>query len=94
MKILVWDNSFRRAFKRLVRKQPSLQDKVLAALALLEEDPFTPSLKSHKLKGNLDGLWSCWVEYDCRIIFTLETEAETNEELIVLIDIGSHDEVY
>gem|GEM_PF-4673396 len=35
MKTLVWDNSFRRAFKRLVRKQPLLQDKILAVLALL-----------------------------------------------------------
>ncbi|NEP55749.1 MAG: type II toxin-antitoxin system mRNA interferase toxin, RelE/StbE family [Symploca sp. SIO2G7] len=94
MKTLVWDNSFRRAFKRLVRKQPLLQDKILAVLALLAQDPFNPSLKSHKLKGNLEGLWGCWVEYDCRIIFALEREVQTSEELIVLIDIGSHDEVY
>ncbi|HEY9851108.1 MAG TPA: type II toxin-antitoxin system mRNA interferase toxin, RelE/StbE family [Leptolyngbyaceae cyanobacterium] len=91
---LVWDNSFRRAFKRLIRKHPQLQDKIFEVLELLETDPFAPSLKSHKLRGNLEGLWACWVEYDCRIIFSLATDEESGEELILLIDIGSHDEVY
>ena len=30
MKTLVWDNSFRRAFKRLICKQLPLQDKIFA----------------------------------------------------------------
>ncbi|MFB2877481.1 type II toxin-antitoxin system YafQ family toxin [Floridanema aerugineum] len=91
---LVWDNSFRRAFKRLVRKNPQMQEKIFEVLEVLDADPFSPSLKSHKLRGNLDGLWACWVEYNCRIIFSLVTDEESGEELIVLIDIGSHDEVY
>lgn len=91
---LVWDNSFRRAFKRLIRKHPQLQDKIFEVLELLETDPFAPLLKSHKLRGNLEGLWACWVEYDCRIIFSFATDEESGEELILLIDIGSHDEVY
>ncbi|MBE9227720.1 type II toxin-antitoxin system mRNA interferase toxin, RelE/StbE family [Phormidium sp. LEGE 05292] len=91
---LVWDNSFRRAFKRLVRKNPQLREKIFEVLEVLDADPFFPSLKSHKLRGNLDGLWACWVEYNCRIIFSLVTDEESGEELIVLIDIGSHDEVY
>ncbi len=53
---LIWDNSFRRAFKRLVRKNPQLQEKIFEVLEVLDADPFSPSLKSHKLRGNLDGL--------------------------------------
>jgi mRNA interferase YafQ len=66
----------------------------LEILELLSKDPFVSSLKSHKLAGKLDGLWSCSVAYDCRIIFAFRKDITTEEDLIVLVDIGSHDEVY
>ncbi|MDJ0681081.1 MAG: type II toxin-antitoxin system mRNA interferase toxin, RelE/StbE family [Xenococcaceae cyanobacterium MO_167.B52] len=91
---LVAHKSFKRAFKKLIKKNPQLQDKVLGILDLLENDPFTPSLKSHKLTGDLDGYWSCSVNYDCRIIFTFSQDEHSEETLIILVDIGSHDEVY
>ncbi len=94
MRNLVWDNSFKRAFKRIIRKNPHLEAKILAILENLANDQFEPSLKSHKLRGQLEGLWACWVEYDCRIIYSLDRDSETAEELIILIDIGTHDEVY
>ena len=94
MKKLAWGSSFRRAFKRRVRKNPALEEKILEALAQLAQDPAAPGLKSHKLHGQLEGLWACWVEYDCRIIFTFELDPESTEEMIVLIDVGTHDEVY
>jgi mRNA interferase YafQ len=71
-----------------------LQDKIFEILEVLDADPFAPGIKSHKLRGNLEGLWACWVEYDCRIVFSFTTDEASGEELIVLIDIGSHDEVY
>lgn len=92
--ILVWDKSFKRAFKRLVKKNPQWQDKVFAVLDVLADNPFSPSLKSHKLTGQLEGLWSCSVAYDCRIIFAFRQDAALGDNLIVLIDIGTHDEVY
>jgi addiction module RelE/StbE family toxin len=92
--ILVTEKIFKRNFKRLVKKNPQLQDKILETLQLLEEDPFTPSLKSHKLTGQLKGLWSCSVTYNYRIVFAFKQDPMTREDLIVLVDIGSHDEVY
>jgi mRNA interferase YafQ len=92
--ILETDSGFKRSFKRLVKKNPQLQDKILIVIEQLSDDPFAPSLKSHKLTGQLDGLWSCSVSYDCRIIFAFRKDEETGEDLIALIDIGSHDEVY
>ncbi|MEH2281868.1 MAG: type II toxin-antitoxin system mRNA interferase toxin, RelE/StbE family [Nostoc sp.] len=92
--ILTTDKKFKRSFKRLIKKNPQLQDKILAVLELLGNDPFTMSLKSHKLTGQLDGLWSCSVVYDCRIIFAFKKDTITGDDLIVLVDIGSHDEVY
>ncbi|MDZ7964570.1 MAG: type II toxin-antitoxin system mRNA interferase toxin, RelE/StbE family [Nostoc sp. DedSLP03] len=94
MRVIVWDSSFKRAFKRLIRKNPRLEEAIFEVLELLITDPFAPTLKSHKLKGDLDGLWACWVEYDCRIIYTFNRNPDRDEDTIVLIDIGTHDEVY
>ena len=94
MRRLVWDASFRRAFKQRTRRQPSLQALILDVLETPAENPFEPSLKTHKLHGQLEGLWACWVEYDCRIVFAFEPDPAGGDDLIVLADIGSHSEVY
>ncbi|MDJ0659958.1 MAG: type II toxin-antitoxin system mRNA interferase toxin, RelE/StbE family [Crocosphaera sp.] len=91
---VVWNSRFRRAFKKLIKKNPELQNRITRVLILLAEDPLTPSLKSHKLTGNLSNLWSCSVTYDCRIIFILTQDEDAEEAIIILVDIGSHDEVY
>ncbi|MGB3653622.1 MAG: type II toxin-antitoxin system mRNA interferase toxin, RelE/StbE family [Rivularia sp. (in: cyanobacteria)] len=91
---LIWGTSFKRAFKRIVRKNPQLEEKILTVLELLSNDPFTNSLKSHKLRGQLERLWACSVEYDCRIIYTFEQDSDNEEEIILLVNIGTHDEVY
>ncbi|QLE56868.1 type II toxin-antitoxin system YafQ family toxin [Nostoc sp. TCL26-01] len=94
MMTLVLASSFKRAFKRLVRRQPELQGRIEARLALLTSDPFDPLLQSHKLKGKLSEAWACSVDYDCRIVFNFVENPESGDEEILLIDIGSHDEVY
>lgn len=91
---LSWSNGFRRGFKRATRKRSILQEKIFSTLTKLSEQPFDPELKTHKLHGKLGGLWACQVEYDCRIVFTFEKKPNTEEDLIVLVDIGKHDEVY
>jgi len=94
MRRLVWDANFRRAFKRATRRAPELQQRIFEVLGIVAEDPFAPGLKTHKLRGQLEGLWACWVEYDCRTIFALEPDPAGGEDVIVLADIGSHDEAY
>jgi mRNA interferase YafQ len=92
--ILATESSFKRSFKKLIKRNPQLQAKILEVVELLSIDPFVPSLKSHKLTGQLEGLWSCTVNYDCRIIFAFRKDKESDDNLLVLIDVGSHDEVY
>jgi addiction module RelE/StbE family toxin len=94
MRILISDESFRRALKRRCKNRPVIQAKVLTTLSQLEIDPFSPALKTHKLQGELKDLWSCSVEYDFRIIFYFQKFEGEEEEAIVLVDIGTHDEVY
>lgn len=66
-------------------------EQTLEQLAL---DPFDPSLKTHKLKGELANRWSCSINYSDRIVFQFVENSETSEEEILLLTVGSHDEVY
>lgn len=94
MRKLAWEASFLRAFKRTTRRDTHLERRILAVLEMLAQNPFDSSLKTHKLRGQLEGLCACWVAYDCRIVFAFEPDPESSEDMIVLIDIGTHDEVY
>jgi mRNA interferase YafQ len=94
MRKLVWDASFKRALKRRTRRNAALRQHIFDALAALAVNPFEPVLRTHKLRGELESLWACWVEYDCRIVFAFEPDPDGDEDVIVLVDIGSHAEVY
>lgn len=86
--------SFKRAFKRLLRQRPNIQARIEDRLQLLATDPFAQKLQTHRLKDKLSGAWSCSVEYDCRVLFKFIENTESEADDILLIDIGSHDEVY
>ena len=73
---VVWSSGFNRSFRKITKKTPQLKNQIVNVLRLLSDDPFTPSLKSHKLGGNLAGLWSCSVAYDCRIIFNFSEDED------------------
>ncbi len=94
VRTLVWSSAFVRAFERAVRRQPGLQAKVERTLQQLVRDPFHPSLHSHKLKGELAGAWACSVDYENRILFEFVQNPESGEEEILLLTMGTHDEVY
>lgn len=60
MRRLIWDSSFKRAFKRHTRRNPALRKRILDTLATLLENPFTPSLPAPENKNHeLDGLDEC-----------------------------------
>lgn len=90
---VAWSAKSLRAFKRLVRKTPSLRLAIESAVRQLAADPFHPSLRTHKLKGDLATSWSCSVDYSYRIIFEFVEDPE-GEDAILLLNMGTHDEVY
>ena len=94
MLVLNWSTSYKRAFKRITKTNPSSQDTIIKTMELLQVDPFSSKLKTHKLKGILEGVWSCSVDYDLRIIFDFVKNTVSNETEILLINIGTHEEVY
>ncbi|MCC5609148.1 type II toxin-antitoxin system YafQ family toxin [Nostoc sp. CHAB 5834] len=94
MRLLVLTPKFQRAFRKFVKRNTELQQRIEDILQQMEADVFAPALGTHKLSGKLDGLQSCSCGYDCRVVFSIELNIETNSEAIVLLDIGTHDEVY
>lgn len=91
---LNWSSSYKRAFNKITKKDPHLKDRILFAMNLLQQESFQPKLKTHKLKGILDGSWACSVDYDLRIVFDFIKNQVTGETEILLINIGTHEEVY
>jgi addiction module RelE/StbE family toxin len=84
--------AFSRAVRRYLRRHPQSANKIGEVLETLENDAFTPRLRTHKLKGDLSGIWACSVGYDLRILF--EFVDGENGEAILLLSFGDHDSVY
>ena len=83
-------DSFKKTAKKFFRKHRNLINKFETVTSQLNINPFHSSLKTHKLKGNLNGKYACSLTYEYRIVLTIEII----DKEIYLIDIGTHDEVY
>jgi addiction module RelE/StbE family toxin len=86
---IVWDQGFKRTYKKKIKNNKDLNQKFWSAIKIFSKNPFDPRLRTHKLTGKLEGLWAFSCSFDCRVIFKFLGKDE-----ILLIDIGSHNEVY
>jgi len=94
MRKLVITAKFHRSYRKFIRKNPKLQYQIEETLRAMSIDIFAPHLYTHKLSGDLEGLRACSCGYNCRIIFSIELDAVANQEVIILVNIGTHDRVY
>lgn len=76
MRQLVLTPKFKRAFRKFVKRNPEIQQRIEESLQQMEADVFFPNLGTHKLGGKLDGLQSCSCGYDCRIVFSIEEDTK------------------
>jgi len=90
MYTLVWTASFTRAAKKFTVQHSELRTRFATTLRDLEADPYQSHLKYHHLSGKLKGIQAVSLTHSYRI--TLTVMVTDNE--IILLDIGSHDEVY
>lgn len=89
---LLPSSAFLRAARRVAKRDLALAQAIAAALELIEADVFAPQLRTHKLKGKLDGSWACSAGYDLRIVFSFVQHE--GAEAILLETVGTHGEVY
>ncbi len=91
---IAWTPKSMRAFKKIIRKNPQLRTLIEITLRQLVKDPFHHSLRTHKLQGDFSETWSCSINYSYRIIFEFIESSNEKEKAILLVNLGSHDEVY
>ena len=87
---LVATRHFERSLARFQRAHPDLAKRLARVLRDLETDPFQPHLRLHPLKGQLEGLHAVSITHAFRLTLTLKN----TEREVILLDIGSHDDVY
>ncbi|KJU85683.1 plasmid stabilization system protein, partial [Candidatus Magnetobacterium bavaricum] len=87
---VLWDGIklLRKSTSKKKKPKSSEDEKLSKTLNLLRQDPFSPSLKTHPLSGFLKGLYSCSLTHNIRIVFKI------NNDIVHLVNIGTHDEVY
>ena len=83
------DGYEKRAIKFL-KKHKDLYDKYKKTIELLENDPMHPSLRVHKLQGKMNQFSSVSINMKYRIVIDFIIV----DDVIILVDIGSHDDVY
>ena len=87
---IVTPKQFLRQARKFFKRHPDLKPRFGKVVRDLQADPFQPHLELHPLSGKLTGCHAVSLIHDYRITLTiLITEKE-----IILLDIGSHDEVY
>jgi proteic killer suppression protein len=87
---IIYTNSYNKRAKKFLNKHPELLGQYEKTLKLLELNPFHPSLRLHKLQGRLSDLHSVSINIAYRISIFIIIE----EDHIIPVDIGTHDEVY
>ncbi|MGB5711154.1 MAG: hypothetical protein WBM44_09630 [Waterburya sp.] len=87
---LIYTNSYNKRAKKFIKKHPDLLGQYEKTLKLLELNPYHPSLRLHELKGKLKGLHSVSINISYRITLQLII----TDKDIILVDVGSHEQVY
>ncbi len=87
---LCFTESYNVRAKKFLKRHPELITQYQKALALLEANPFHPSLRLHPLRGRLAGLHSVLINLSYRITL----ELLITDSMIIPIDVGDHDHVY
>ncbi len=87
---LVETKGYMKKLKKFLKKHPNIFNRYEKTIFLLENNPFHPSLRLHKLQGEIKEYHSVSIDMQYRIII----DFIIIDEQIILIDIGSHDDVY
>ena len=87
---IVFSKSYEKRVKQFFKLHPELIHRYQKVLYIMKSNLDHPSLRLHKLKGNLKKLYSLSIDLKYRIILDIIIE----DKMIILVDIGAHDDVY
>lgn len=78
-----------KEIKRIKQKNQQLAKRVEKQIALFQQNPKHPSLRTHKLSGSVQEIWSISITMSIRMVYLL-----IDENTALFVKIGTHDEVY
>ncbi len=81
---IIYSSKFAREYKKLPNNIKNIAEE---QETLFRNDPFDPKLKTHKLKGRLNGFLSFSIDHKYRIIF----EFGKDKNRVYFHSIGDHD---
>ncbi|MDO8958892.1 MAG: type II toxin-antitoxin system mRNA interferase toxin, RelE/StbE family [Rhodocyclaceae bacterium] len=87
---IVATQRFLRRVGKFLKKHPDLQGRFAQVVDDLKHDPFALHLRYHPLGGKLKGVQAISITDSYRITLTVVV----SDKEVILLDIGSHDEVY
>lgn len=87
---IIYTDSYNKRVKKFIKKHPELLSQYEKTLKLMELNPKHPSLRLHRLHGQLSELYSVSINISYRISIYFLIE----KDIIIPVDIGSHDEMY
>ena len=77
-----YSSKFLKSFRKFSRNVQKLGVK---RIEIFQTSPFATSLKTHKLIGSLEGLYSFSINYSYRILIKFEGDTEAT-----LLNVGTH----
>ena len=79
---IIYSSKFAHEYKRLPDKIKIIAEK---KELIFRNNPFDPSLETHKLHGKLDEFWSFSIDYKYRIVFEF-----IESDLVHFHSVGDH----
>ncbi|OGC57111.1 hypothetical protein A3H26_02625 [candidate division WWE3 bacterium RIFCSPLOWO2_12_FULL_36_10] len=70
-------------------KDRKLVSRIEKQISLFELNSKHPSLRTHKLSGNLNNRWSISISKGLRMVYIM-----IDKNIAYFVDLGTHDEVY
>ncbi len=88
---IIPSDRFVQKVDKLVKKNSELKKRIDKTISFLKDNPKHPGLRTHQIDDPEFGkIWSSWVAPDLRIFWKYDGD----KIIILLLDIGNHDEVY
>jgi mRNA interferase YafQ len=79
---------FDKLFVKITKNNSLLKTKIIACIEKLAQDPFYPSLRSHKVDTKkYNEVWSSSITGDWRIVWAFDKDEEL---IIVCLQLGTH----
>lgn len=85
---VITTNKFEKSLKKCIKRGIGKLNKVLKELS--DNGTLPPEYRPHKLTGKYQGNWECHIQPDWLLVW----EQRDSELILLLIDTGSHSDIF